>query len=34
MAIDEIYPNTVQIEDVFEHPTLSKLAKFITIKEK
>ena len=32
MAIDEIYPNTVQIEDVFEHPTLSKLAKFITIK--
>ncbi|MBT7276931.1 MAG: acyl carrier protein, partial [Woeseiaceae bacterium] len=34
MAIDEIYPNTVQIEDVFEHPTLSKLAEFITIKKK
>ena len=34
MAIEEIYPSIVDIEDVFEHPDLNKLSSFIKNKIK
>ena len=34
MAIEELYPNMVDIEDVFEHPDLDKLSLFIKHKIK
>ena len=34
MAIEEIYPDTVELEDVFENPTLKKLSVFIRNKLK
>ena len=34
MAIEEIYPDTIELEDVFENPTLKDLSVFIKNKNK